>query len=205
MPEAELLDALRNGDENAFEQLIELYQASMVRVAMLYVPTRLLAEEAVQETWIGVLKGLRRFEGRSSLKTWIFSILMNQAKTIAQRESRYPVIAWEEEPEFEPAVRPDYFQPAGMEYPGHWIDFPEPWDAIPEATLLNQETRRYLQQAIDGLPANQRMVITLRDVEMLSSQEVCNILGVSETNQRVLLHRARSKVRQALERYLSES
>ncbi len=204
MQDFALIEALRGGDESAFEGLVALYQASMLRVALLYVPTRLLAEEAVQETWIGVLKGLRRFEGRSSLKTWIFSILMNQAKTIAQREGRHQQIALEEELEPEATVSSERFQTANGDYPRHWQDAPESWDGIPEAILLSQETRRYIQQAIDGRPANQRLVITLRDVEMLTSEEVCNMLRLSETNQRVLLHRARSKVRLALERYLRE-
>ena len=204
--EPRLLEALRNGDERAFEQLIERYQASMMRVALLYVPTRALAEEAVQETWIGVFKGLRRFEGRSSLKTWIFSILMNRAKTIAQREGRYQQIVWEEEPDPEPTVSPTRFRAMDSAYPDHWNDgdMPESWDAIPEDAFLSKETRRYINQAIAALPENQRIVITLHDVEMLTSEEVCNVLDITETNQRVLLHRARSKVRQALESYFSE-
>ena len=201
-----LLEDLRDGHESAFQQLIEMYQSSMIRVAMLYVPTRTLAEEVVQETWIGVLKGMRRFEGRSSLKTWIFSILMNQARTIGQREGRYQTIEWEEAGDLEPSVVADRFQSADNPYPDHWTTAgrPDSWDTIPEDTLLNKETRRYIQQAIDDLTESQRMVITLRDVDMLTSEEVCNILGISETNQRVLLHRARSKVRQSLETYLSE-
>ena len=201
-----LLEDLRDGQESAFQQLIEAYQTSMIRIAMMYVPTRVLAEEAVQETWIGVLKGMRRFEGRSSLKTWIFSILMNQAKTIGQREGRYQTIVWEEEADGEPAVAPERFHGADGPYPDHWTTagWPGNWEDIPEDVLLNKETRRTIQQAIDGLSESQRMVITLRDVEMLTSEEVCNILGISETNQRVLLHRARSKVRQTLEMYLSE-
>jgi RNA polymerase sigma-70 factor (ECF subfamily) len=200
-----ILEDLRDGQESAFQYLIEAYQPSMIRVAMLYVPTHTLAEEAVQETWIGVLKGMRRFEGRSSLKTWIFSILMNQAKTIGQREGRYQMIVWEEA-DAEPAVAPERFQGADSPYPDHWTTagWPENWKEIPEDILLNKETRRYIQQAIDGLSENHRTVITLRDVEMLTSEEVCNILGISDTNQRVLLHRARSKVRQTLEMYLCE-
>ena len=201
-----LLEDLLNGKESAFEQLLEAYQSSMIRVAMLYVPTRVLAEEAVQETWIGVLKGMRRFEGRSSLKTWIFSILMNQAKTIGQREGRYQPMVWEEEGDPEPSVPADRFHNADGPYPDHWTTagWPDSWETIPEETLLSKETRSYIQQAIDGLSSSQRMVITLRDMEMLTSEEVCNILEISETNQRVLLHRARSKVRQTLETYLSE-
>jgi RNA polymerase sigma-70 factor (ECF subfamily) len=202
----QLLENLRDGQESAFERLIEAHQASMIRVALLYVPTRALAEEAVQEAWIGVLKGLRRFEGRSSLKTWIFSILMNQAKTIGQREGRYQPINWEDEGDAEPSVAPERFHGADGAYPDHWTmaGWPDNWEEIPDEVLLNKETLHYIQQAIDELTESQRMVITLRDVEMLTSEEVCNILRISETNQRVLLHRARSKVRQTLETYLSE-
>ncbi len=206
-PEEELriLEDLRGGDERAFERLIETHQAAMIRVAMLYLPTRALAEEAVQDAWIGVLKGVHRFEGRSSLKTWIFSILMNRARTIAQREGRYVQVEWTDASDAEPAVSPDRFQSASDPYPNHWndADMPQRWDSLPENVLISRETRRYIQQAIDGLPESQRVVITMRDVELLSSDEVCNILSISETNQRVLLHRARSKVRQALASYLS--
>src|SRR4051812_10569780 len=133
-----LLENLRDGHESAFQQLIEMYQSSMIRVAMLYVPTRVLAEEVVQETWIGVLKGMRRFEGRSSLKTWIFSILMNQAKTMGQREGRYQTIVWEEEGDPEPSVAAERFNGAHDPYPDHWstAGWPDSWDAIPEETLL---------------------------------------------------------------------
>lgn len=203
----QLLDALRSGDERAFEQLVEQYQAAMIRVASVYLPTRVLAEEAVQDTWIGVLKGLPRFAARSSLKTWIFSILMNRARTIAQREGRFVQVEWETEGEYEPAVPPDRFQASSDPYPGHWNDteFPQSWDAMPEDVLLSRETQQHIQAAIATLPESQRIVITLRDVEMLSAEEVCNILTISETNQRVLLHRARSKVRRALASYLNET
>jgi RNA polymerase sigma-70 factor (ECF subfamily) len=204
--ELSILEALRAGDEGAFELLITMYQAAMIRVALLYVPTRALAEEAVQDTWIGVLKGLRRFEGRSSLKTWIFSILMNRAKTIAQREGRYQQVEWADGNDAEPAIPPDRFQSSSDPYPGHWnaVEYPQSWDGIPETILLSRETSQYVQNAIDDLPETQRIVITLRDVEMLTADEVCNILGITETNQRVLLHRARSKVRRALAQYLRE-
>lgn len=205
--ELQLYEALRSGNEDAFAALIERFQASMIRVAMLYVPTQTLAEEAVQDTWIGVLKGLHRFEGRSSLKTWVFSILMNRAKTIAQREGRIVQVEWDTDDDREPAMPPDRFQSSGDAYPGHWNDmeFPQSWDAMPEAVLLSNETLRHIDEAIASLPDNQRIVITMRDVEMMTSEEVCNILSISETNQRVLLHRARSKVRRALALYLNES
>lgn len=202
--ERQILKALRQGDEHAFELLIEHYQASMIRVALLYVPTPTLAEEAVQETWIGVLKGLHRFEGRSTLKTWIFSILMNRAKTIAQREGRLRQVEWVDEND-EPAVPMERFQSADESGHDEWkaANLPHSWDNIPETRLLSKETLQHIQQAIDSLPTNQRTVITLRDIELLSSGEVCNMLGITETNQRVLLHRARSKVRLGLEAYLS--
>jgi len=206
-PDLRLLEALRSGDDDAFATLIEHFQASMMRVAMLYVPTKTLAEEAVQDTWIGVLKGLHRFEGRSSLKTWIFSILMNRAKTIAQREGRIVQVEWETEGDYDPAIPSDRFQSSGDPSPGQWnaMEFPKSWDAMPEDVLLSRETLHHIKEAIAALPDSQRIVITMRDVEMMTSSEVCNILNISETNQRVLLHRARSKVRRALALYLNES
>ena len=169
--------------------------------------TRSVAEEVAQETWIAVLQGIERFEGRSSLKTWIFRILTNRAKTRAQRESRYvPLSALDElnAEADEPSVSPDRFFHPGDPSAHHFTSIPQRFDQIPEDRLLSQETRAVIQQAIEMLPPNQRQVITLRDIEGWSSQEVCNVLNVSETNQRVLLHRARSKVRQALESYLVE-
>ncbi len=202
----QLLEALRQGDEMAFTTLVDKYQASMVRVAMLYVSSHFVAEEVVQETWIGVLKGLAKFEGRSSLKTWIYSILINRAKTHAQREGRYVQLSLDEDSEAgEPTVSPDRFNPADNPlYAHHWVARPDDWREIPEEVLVSHETLERIQQAIDALPPNQRMVITLRDIEQLSSEEVCNILEISETNQRVLLHRARAKVRAALEQYLRQ-
>lgn len=202
--EAQLLSALRSGDEAAFEQLVESYHAAMVRLAAIYVPNPRVAEEVAQETWIAVLKGLDRFEGRSSLKTWIFSILVNRARTIGVREGRYvPADMLEEADPGEAALSPDRFLPADHpQWPHHWASAPQPWDSIPEARLGSDETRQVIETAIAALPGSQREVITLRDVDGLSSGEVCNILQISETNQRVLLHRARSRVRAALERYL---
>lgn len=201
--EAELIQALRNGDEAAFTSLVEQYYTSMVRIAMIYVPDQAIAEDVVQETWIGVLRGLDRFEGRSSLKTWIFTILTNRAKTRAQRESRYVPLTTagdDEADDNEPVITPDRFSPEG-----HWSsdNRPDTWEAIPEDRLLSQETLSLIDQAISELPLGQREVIRLRDIEGWSSAEVCNVLDISETNQRVLLHRARSKVRRALEHYLA--
>lgn len=201
-----LLAALRGGDESAFTGFVRQYHPALVRLATLYVGDRALAEEVAQETWLGVLRGLDRFEGRSSLKTWLFSILVNRAKTRGQRESRsIPFSAlWNPDAEpAEPAVEPDRFLPPDHpDWPGHWAAFPKSWDQVPEEALLSQEALALIRAAIAGLPPSQREVITLRDIEGWTSDEVCNVLNISETNQRVLLHRARSKVRRALERYL---
>jgi RNA polymerase sigma-70 factor (ECF subfamily) len=200
-----LIAALRQGQEAAFVQLLNTYHTSLVRLAGLYVPSQAIAEELAQETWLAVLQGIHRFEGRSSLKTWIFRILINQAKKRGQREGRqipFSTLGQIEADRDEPAVDPDRFNPVDTPlWAGHWIEPPQPWDDMPESRLLSEETRAYLLQAIEALPANQREVITLRDIEGWSAQEVCTILEVSEANQRVLLHRARAKVRQALEHY----
>jgi RNA polymerase sigma-70 factor (ECF subfamily) len=203
--DAQLVEALRRGDERVFEQLTREYSASLLRVAQIYVASRAVAEEVVQETWIGVLNGLERFESRSTLKTWIFRILTNIAKTRAQREGRTLPFSALERPGTvpEPAVEPERFLPPEHDrWPGHWSSRPEPW---PEERLVAAETRGVLERAIEELPPAQRAVISLRDLEGWSSAETCNALGLTETNQRVLLHRARSKVRQALEDYLSEA
>jgi RNA polymerase sigma-70 factor (ECF subfamily) len=202
--DTQVVAALRAGDEAAFEQLMREYHPSLLRVAQIYVPSRAIAEDVVQETWLGVLNGIDRFEARSSLKTWIFRICTNIAKTRGQREGRTVPFSALERPDAvpEPAVEPERFLPPDHErWPGHWASKPTPW---PEERLLAAETRAVIERAIDALPPAQRAVISLRDVEGWSGEETRNALGVSETNQRVLLHRARSKVRQALENYLSE-
>lgn len=203
--EYQLLERLREKDETAFEILLDRYHSGMVNIALIYLNERTVAEEVVQETWIGVLRGLHRFEGRSSLKTWIFSILVNRAKTWAQREGRYVNLSALDDSDagsHEAAVNPDRFNPADdPRWPHHWKSAPQSWDEIPENRLLSQETHERIRNAIETLPAKQRAVITLRDLEECSSDEVCNILALSESNQRVLLHRARSKVRQILEKY----
>jgi RNA polymerase sigma-70 factor (ECF subfamily) len=205
MDDAALLEALRNGDEAAFMDLVDRYSATLLRVAMMYVPTRAVAEEVVQETWLGFLESLDRFEGRSSIKTWLFRILVNTAKKRGVRERRSIPFstAWEPEEE-ERAIAPSRFRGDGDRWPHHWLQSPADWDTIPERKLLSDETLRFVADAIERLPPAQREVITLRDVEGWSSQEVCNVLDLSETNQRVLLHRARSKVREALDRYLED-
>jgi len=206
--ELHLVEALRRGEEAAFVTLIDRYQTSLLRLATIYVASRAVAEEVVQETWLGVLQGLARFEGRSSLKTWIFRILTNRAKTRGEREGRsIPFSAREAldaEPG-EPAVDPARFLPPDhARSAGHWVSFPKSWDDVPESRLLSHETRAQIAMAIEALPSHQRTVISLRDVEGWTADEVCHVLGISETNQRVLLHRARSKVRRVLEQYLSE-
>jgi RNA polymerase sigma-70 factor (ECF subfamily) len=196
----ELVEALRRGDEAAFAMLVDMLGPSMLRVAQLYVRTRAVAEEVVQEAWLGVLKGLDRFEGRSSLKTWIFRILTNIAKTRGEREGRsVPFSSLASDETDGPSVDPDRFLVPGELLGGNWSSPPAPF---PEERLLAAETRARIEAAIAELPANQRAVITLRDVEGFGSEDVCNVLDLSETNQRVLLHRARSKVRAALEDYL---
>ncbi len=203
-----LVEALRDGDERAFIELLERYHAALVRLATIYVADRAVAEEVAQETWLGVLRGIDRFEARASLKTWIFRILLNCARTRRRREARnIPFSAfWDPAADpSEPAVEPERFLPADHpEWPHHWDEFPASWSGL-EDRLVAQETYAYIRQVIEDLPPHQREVITLRDIEGWTAEEVCSALGISEANQRVLLHRARSRVRRALERYLSEA
>jgi len=204
--ETALVDALRRGDEGAFAALIAMYHSSLLRLAMAYVATREQAEDAVQETWLGVLNGIDRFEGRSSLKTWIFRILVNRAKTKGVREHRsIPFSSLEAEGDgAEPAVDPSRFGESGK-LAGAWSAPPESWDGIPEDRLLSAETRAVVDEAIAALPPMQRAVITLRDVRGFSAPEAREVLGLSDANERVLLHRARSKVRARLEEYLASA
>lgn len=195
-----LVDRLLAGDEPAFAALVERYHGRLVGLARAFVSDRGTAEEVAQETWLGVLNGLRAFEGRSSLKTWIFRILVNRAKTRGVLEARtipFSSLADRDDGP-EPAVDPARFTPAGR-----WADPPRLWNEdTPEDLLLREEAKALFERAIAELPPGQRAVITLRDIEGLESGEACNILEISETNQRVVLHRARSKVRRALEQYL---
>lgn len=201
-----LVAALRRGDEQAFTQLVTSLHSAMLRVARMYVANRAAAEDVIQQTWLGVLQGLDRFEGRSSLRTWIFRILVNTAKTRGKSESRsvpFSALAEAEATEDEPAVPPERFlldeqDPAK----GHWVSAPRDWSTLPEDRLLSAEARAVIAQAIAALPPAQREVITLRDVDGVSADEVCEALAISQGNQRVLLHRARTKVRRALARYL---
>src|SRR6266545_5160573 len=205
--ELRLVAALRAGDEAAFATLIDRYHASLLRLAMLYVPSRAVAEEVAQETWLGVLQGIGRFEGRSSLKTWIFRILTNRARTRGQREGRsvpFSDLAVAEAGSSELSVDADQFWPADHPaWANLWVSYPRNWNELPEDRLLSRETLDRVQAAIAALPPSQREVIRLRDVEGWSSAEVCNVLEITETNQRVLLHRARAKVRSDVEQYLN--
>jgi RNA polymerase sigma-70 factor (ECF subfamily) len=199
--DAALLERLRAGDEAAFEALVARHYATMLAVAQTYVKGRAVAEEVVQEAWLGVIKGLDGFEGRSSLKTWILSILVNQAKTRGTREARsVPFSALAPEGD-EPAVDPARFRGPDEPYPGHWRAFPGDWGRSAATAVQDRETLRVVMGAIADLPPAQQTVIRMRDVEGYSSEEVCDALGVSEGNQRVLLHRARSRVRAVLERH----
>jgi RNA polymerase sigma-70 factor (ECF subfamily) len=200
--ESALLAALRAGDGDAFGSLVDRYHSSLVRLAMSYVATREAAEDVVQETWMAVMAGIDGFEGRSSLKTWIFRVLINRAKSAGVRDHRtVPFSAFDEDDEKEPSVDPSRFQ-TGTRWTGYWSAPPQSWAGIPEERLLSNETRAFVDEAIALLPAMQRAVIILRDVRGFTSQETCEVLGINEVNQRVLLHRARSKVRARLEEYL---
>jgi RNA polymerase sigma-70 factor, ECF subfamily len=202
--ERALVEALRRGDEAAFEELVRMYHASLLRVARLYVSSTSVAEEVVQEAWVGVLNGIGRFEGRSSLKTWIFRILTNTAKTRGIREGRsVPFSSLQDEELSGPTVEPErFFPPDHSVAPGAWATPPVP---LPEQVLLADETLQVVDAAIEALPPAQRAVITLNDVEGWGADEIRNALELTETNRRVLLHRARAKVRRALEEYAAEA
>jgi RNA polymerase sigma-70 factor (ECF subfamily) len=188
-PDADLLERLRTGDEQAFVVLVGRYRDAMLRLASGYVPSRAIAEEVVQDTWVGVLRGLSGFEGRSSVRTWVFRILVNRARTAGTRERRSVAIE-----DMEPVVDQSRF-----DLSGGWISPPEAWieqidDRVAAAKMVGR-----LRLAIEDLPPRQREVVTLRDIEGLSSDDVCGVLEITGANQRVLLHRGRSRLRQVLE------
>jgi RNA polymerase sigma-70 factor, ECF subfamily len=198
-----LVERLRAGDERAFMMLVEQHQAVMLRIARMYVSSHAVAEEVVQEAWLGVVKGIDRFEGRSSLRTWIYRIVTNIAKTRGAAEGRslpFSALAGADDPDA--GIDPAWFQDANGRAPGDWKTFPEDWSSLPEGRLLGAETLRLVERAIERLPPIQAQVIRLRDVLGWSSDEVCNALELTETNQRVLLHRARTRVRRELDEYL---
>jgi RNA polymerase sigma-70 factor, ECF subfamily len=201
-----LVEALRRGDREAYTGLVDELTPSLLRLAMAHVPSRAVAEEVVQDTWVGVLNGIDRFEGRSSLRTWIFGILLNIARTRGKREKRtLPMSFFQRRAEegSGPAVDRNRFHGGAGELRGAWASPPAEWQE-PERKLATDESRRVLFEAISGLPPRQRDVIVLRDVQGYSAEDARNALDISETNQRVLLHRARSKVRAVLEEELGK-
>jgi RNA polymerase sigma-70 factor (ECF subfamily) len=201
----ELLAGMRAGDEGAFRVFVGRYHGAMIRAAARYVSSPAIAEEVAQEAWMGVIRGLDRFEGRSSVKTWLFRIVENQARTRGAREPRAtPFSALPADDEGGPAVDPARFLGPGDPFAGYWDTPPARFSDLPEEQLLSAETREAIGQAIAALPARQQQVISLRDVEGWHAEEVCEFLGLSVGNQRVLLHRARSRVRAALETYFAE-
>jgi len=204
--DARLVAALRRGDEAAFAGLVERYHGSLLRLARVYVGDSAAAEDVVQETWLGLLRGLDRFEGRASLKTWLFRVLVNRARSRAMRDGRtipFSMLVDLETEAVEPAVDPARFRPADdPRWPGHWL-LPPSADDLPEQRLLAGELTERVRLAVAALPPVQREVVTLRDIEGWTADEVCRALELSEANQRVLLHRGRSKVRAALEAYLA--
>jgi RNA polymerase sigma-70 factor, ECF subfamily len=206
-PEAELVGRLRDGDEAAFALVLDQWSPGMLRLARSFVSTPDSAAEVVQDTWLAVLQALDRFEGRSSLRTWVYRILVNTAKRRAAREHRFVPMSslGPGRAEAGPTVDPDRFQGPDEPYPGHWRALPAPWPDLvpsPEQRTLDAELRARLEDALDGLPERQRAVITLRDVQGRPAEEVCTILEISPANQRVLLHRACAHVRARLEVYL---
>jgi RNA polymerase sigma-70 factor (ECF subfamily) len=211
-PDAELVMRLRAGDEAAFALVLDNWSPGMLRLARSFVSTPDSAAEVVQDTWLAVLSAIDRFEGRSTLRTWVYRILVNTAKRRAARERRsVPMSSLGPDPGADaaedagPTVDPDRFQGAGEPYPGHWRQLPAPWTALapsPEQRTLDAELQVRLEDALADLPERQRTVITLRDVQGHSAEEVCAILDISPGNQRVLLHRARAHVRAQLEVYL---
>jgi RNA polymerase sigma-70 factor, ECF subfamily len=202
----DLVAALRRGDRDAFAEIVDAWSPGLLRLARLHVPSHAVAEEVVQEAWLAVLRGLDGFEQRASLRTWVTSIALNQARAHGRRERRaLPFAALRrrhEEGRDEPAVEPHRFQRPGEERPGWWATPPARW-GDPQIWLDAEETRAVLLRAIAALPPRQRDVIALRDVLGVSEAEACTVLEVSEGNERVLLHRARSKVRAALERHFA--
>ncbi len=204
----EVIRALRAGDEAVFETLVKCYGDSLLRAARGFVRSDHVAEEVVQDTWMRLVGSLERFEGRSSLKTWLFGILINVARNSAHSERRSAPLSSlvADDPNISvPTAAPERFRsPDDPSYPSGWVSFPKSWEGIPEERLLSSETRGVVTQAVKELPPRQAIIITLRDVEGWPAAEVCELLDLSEANQRVLLHRARSLVRRRLEIYLDE-
>jgi RNA polymerase sigma-70 factor (ECF subfamily) len=204
--EGRLVEALRAGDEETFVELVRRYGPTMLRVCRLYVSSRAVAEEVVQEAWLAVLTGIGRFEGRSSFRTWLFRILTNRAQTRAVKEGRtvpFSALRDEETGGAEPSVEADRFRGSGERFAHHWTSSPARWAELPEASLLSHETISFVERATASLPPAQRAVITLRDILGWQAHEVCELLEITDASQRILLHRARTKVRKALEHHLA--
>jgi RNA polymerase sigma-70 factor, ECF subfamily len=193
--DADLVARLRGGDEGAFVQLVARHHASMLRLAISFVSNGAIAEEVVQDAWVGVLRGLDRFAGRSTFKTWLLTILVNRARSTAVRERRSVAVG-----DPAPAVDPRRFDAAGS-----WSSPPRHWSEDSEDRLLAEGVAERLWSALQALPARQRQVVALRDIDELDSQEVCEVLEISQANQRVLLHRGRSRLREALEEELGKT
>lgn len=210
-PDAELVARLRARDEAAFALLLDGWSAGMLRLARSIVSTPDSAAEVVQDTWLAVIQGIDRFEGRSALQTWVYRILVNTARRRGAREARsvpFSGVVSGGEGDDGPTVDPERFRGAGEDYPGHWREYPAPWGhrpwTGPERHALDDELREVLERALAGLPERQRVVVTLRDVEGLESEQVCEMLELTPANQRVLLHRARARLRAELEAYLDD-
>ncbi|WP_301149835.1 RNA polymerase sigma factor [Mycobacterium simiae] len=191
------IDALRRGDQSAYASLVDQHSSAMMRIAQSYVPSREVAEDVVQETWIAVIKGIDRFEGRSSLRTWLYSILVNLAKRRGVAENRES-----EKSLHAPTVSPERFEGPHGENPGHWKEHPSAFPLSPEGSVLSGELLQVVNEGLSELPQRQKLVVALRDVLGFDSDEVCELLDISLANQRVLLHRGRAVVRQRLEDYL---
>jgi RNA polymerase sigma-70 factor (ECF subfamily) len=201
-----VLARLRDGDEDAFAELVDRYTPAMRHIARAYVRDDATADDVVQDAWLAVLRGLARYEGRGTLKGWIFAIVVNRAKTRGVRDGRsvpFSALARDETERNDPSVDPSRFEGAGGEWPGHWAVEPATWGDQPEARLLGREMRAELDAAIATLPDVQRTVVILRDIAGRTVPEVCELLDVTEANARVLLHRGRAKIRRALETYLA--
>lgn len=195
----EQVDALRAGDERAFVALVDRHSAAMLAVARCHVASREIAEDVVQDTWLALLKGIDRFEGRSSLRTWLFRVLVNIAKTRGVSEKRTTPI--DMSGTGGPTVHPDQFRPAADQWPGHWVRFPQPWTESPERSLLADEALNLVRRELAQLPVLQSLVVGLRDIDGYDSAEVCALLDLTAANQRVLLHRGRARIRNALAGY----
>ncbi len=206
MDDEELIRRLRERDAGAFGVILDAWSPGMLRLARTFVSTGASAEEVLQDTWLAVTTGVGSFQARSSLRTWVYRILVNTAKRCAERESRtVPWSSWADDPADSdgPTVDPARFQAADGQYPGHWRDWPRQWPPSPERATMATELRAVLDRAVDGLPPRQRIVVMLRDIEGYPSDEVCAILDITAANQRVLLHRGRAAVRARLEHYFA--